>query len=146
MSLLCTQCMNRLHEVCIARERLESGGLIGLPQVTDRSLLRREIGAVLPGHVVFQVAPHPLDGVQLRTVRWSGYEAHVRRAAKPLGRVRPAVVEPQDVQAGGEGLGERVEEALKALGLEVRQLQEDPCPGRRGYRAIDIKAFEEVLP
>ena len=60
--------------------------------------------------------------------------------------MRPAVVEQQDVQAVGEGLGERVEEELKALGIEVRQLQEEPCPGRRGDRAIDLKPLEEVLP
>jgi hypothetical protein len=70
----------------------------------------------------------PLDGVQLRTVRWEAHEANVRRENEPLGRVSPAVVEKQAVQAVGEGLGERVDEELKALGIEVRQFQENRFP------------------
>jgi hypothetical protein len=69
----------------------------------------------------------------------------VCRENEPLGRVRPAIVEQQDVQAVGEGLGEPVNEELEALGIEIRQLQEEPLPGCRGHRAIDIKPLEDVL-
>jgi hypothetical protein len=55
------------------------------------------------------------------------------------------MVEQPEIQAGGEGLGERVDEELEALGIEVRQCQEAPLSGRRGHRARDIPPLEDVL-
>ena len=62
--------MDSFHHVRIPRERLEGGRIISLPQVRSRALLRLEINQRLPGQVILQVAPEPLHGVQLWTIRW----------------------------------------------------------------------------
>jgi hypothetical protein len=85
-----------------------------------------------------------------RSIRFSsgqcgGHDAQVCRENAPLGRVRPAIVERYDVQAAGEGLGERIDEELEALGIERRGLQEEPLPGCRGPHALAILPPEDVL-
>jgi hypothetical protein len=71
-------------------------------------------------------------------------QAHVGWDGEPLGRVRPAVVQEQDVQAVGDGLGTRVNAELEALGIAVRPFQEAPLPRRGGHRAIDRQPRQEV--
>lgn len=59
--------------------------------------------------------------------------------------MRAAVVQEEDVQTVGEGLGESVDEELEALGIEIRKCEEEPLAGRRRYGPIDLEPFKDVL-
>jgi hypothetical protein len=54
------------------------------------------------------------------------------------------VVQEEDVQTVGEGLGEGDGEELEALGVEIRQCEE-PLAGRRRYGPIELEPFKDVL-
>src|SRR5919201_3309617 len=69
MNLLCTQCIHGFHQVRITGEGLECGRFIGLQQVAHLELLPIEIRELLPSQSVLPVAPDPLNGIQLWTVR-----------------------------------------------------------------------------
>jgi hypothetical protein len=59
--------------------------------------------------------------------------------------MRTTVVQEKDVQTVGEGLGEGVDEELEALGIEIRQCEEEPLAGRRRYGPVDLEPFKDVL-
>jgi hypothetical protein len=145
MTSLYTECMNGLHKVGVTRERLQGSRLIGLEEVAEVILLGIESGELLPGHVVLQVTPDPLDGVQFRTIGGQEHQAHVRREMEPLGRMGPAVVQHEEIQAVREGLREGVDEELEHLGVQVRPLQEEPVTRGGLHGAIDVEPLEKVL-
>jgi hypothetical protein len=136
--------MNGFLHVGVTSPRLEGGRVIGLSPGPHVELRRIQIGEQRPGQVILQVAPDSCNRVQLRTVRGSAPQTPVRRDPQPLGCVRPAVVEPQEVQTVGEGLGERVEAELEALGIEVGPFQAAPLPGRRGHGASARDPFDDM--
>jgi len=137
--------MNGLHEVRIARERLKGSHFIGPEEVAEVMLLGIEIGELLPGHVVLQVTPDPLNGVQCRAIGRQEHQAHVRWEDEPLGRVGPTVVQQEDIQAVGEGLREGIDEELEHLGVQIGQLQKEPVTRGGLYRAIDVEPLEDML-
>jgi hypothetical protein len=102
--------MNGLDELGIAREGLQGGGLIGSEARGQRVWLHVQIRAVEPRQRVFEVAPDPFKGIQLGTVGWQEHEAYVGWKGEPLGRMGPAVVQEQEIQAVREGLGEGIDE------------------------------------
>jgi hypothetical protein len=55
--------MNSVHHVRVPGERLEGERIIGLQQVSSIVLLRVEINARLPGEVILQGTPEPLNRV-----------------------------------------------------------------------------------
>jgi hypothetical protein len=61
--------MDSLHEIRIGRERLQDGSVIALEEEVQISLSGIEIGELQLGHVVLQVAPDPLDRVQLGAIQ-----------------------------------------------------------------------------
>jgi hypothetical protein len=145
MTSLYAECMNSLHEVGVTRERLQGSRLIGLEEVAEVILLGIEIGELLPGHVVLQGTPDPLNGVQFRTIGGQEHQAHVRREMEPLGRMGPAVVQHEDIQTVREGLRKGVDEELEHLGVQVRQLQKEPVTRGGLHGAIDVEPLEKVL-
>jgi hypothetical protein len=79
--------MNGLREVRIARERLKGSRFIGPEKMAEVILLGVEIDELLPGHLVLQVTPDPLNGVQFRAIGRQEPHAHVRREGEPRGRM-----------------------------------------------------------
>jgi hypothetical protein len=130
--------MNRLHEGGIAAEGVPRGRLISLEQVAEVILLGLESGEWLPGHVVFEGTPDPLQRVQFRAIGRQEHQAPVRREGEPRGRMGPTVVQHEEVQAVGEGLREGVDEALEPLGVQRGPLQKEPLTRGRLHRAIDV--------
>jgi hypothetical protein len=72
--------MNGLREVRVARERLKGSRLIGPEKMAEVILLGIEVDELLPGHLVLQVTPDPLNGVQFRQglrrgdeIEWSSH-------------------------------------------------------------------------
>jgi hypothetical protein len=145
MTSLCTQCMNRLNQVGVAREGLQRRRFIGPEERGYIVLLGLQRREVKPGERVFEVSPDPLNRVQLRTIGRQEHEAHVGREGEPLGGVGPAVVQEQEIQAVREDLGEGIQEELEALRVEIRQLQEEPIARGRLDRPIDIEPLEDML-
>jgi hypothetical protein len=137
--------MNSLDEIGVTGEGLQRGCLIPPEEMGDVVLLPLQRGKLEPRQRVFEVAPDPLYGVQLWAIGRQEYEAHVGWQGEPLGGVGPAVVQKQEVQAVREGLGEGIQEDLEALGIEIRQLQEEPLARGRLYGAIDIPPLEDML-
>ena len=137
--------MNGLHEVGITREGLKGGRLIGLEELAEVILLGIEIGELLPGHVIFQVAPDPLNRVQLRAIRWQEEQMYVFRQGEPLGCMCPTVVQQEDIQAVGKGLREGINEELKHCGVQIGQLQKEPVPCGGLHGTIDIEPLEGML-
>jgi hypothetical protein len=137
--------MNDLHEGGLACEGWQGGRLIGLEEGAEVIRLGLEIGAWLPGRLVLQVAPDPLNRGQLRTIRRHEEQPDVRRQEEPLGRLGPTIVQPEAMQAVGEGLREGIDEELEHRGIQRGQLQREPvsCGGFHG--AIDIAPLEGLL-
>jgi hypothetical protein len=74
---------------------------------------------------IFEVAPQSLDGIYRRGIRREEQQGHILRQAESLGFVKGAIVEQQEMEAGGVGGGEVIEEELKALGVEGGQCQKE---------------------
>jgi hypothetical protein len=108
-------------------------------------LLYIPIQELQPSHISFQVAPDPLDRVQLRTVGRSEHEAHVGWDGEPLGGRRATVIQKEEVQAVGEGRREGLDEELEALGVEIRQFEEQPRARGRGHGTIDVAPCKDGL-
>ena len=99
-----------------------------------------------PGHRIFQVLPDALNRLEFWALRRSAHQAHVRRNGKRLGRMRPTVVQPQEIQARREGLREGLDEELAHLRIEIRQFQEEPVAGRRLHGARDVGPLFILIP
>ena len=137
--------MNSLHEIRIAREGLKSGSFIALEEAGQIILLGIEISELQPGHVVLQVAPDPLDRVQLGAIRGQKEQADVLRQGELGGGVRPTVVQQEDIEAVGEGLREGIDEELEHLGIQIGQLEKEPVARGGRHGAIDIEPLEDML-
>jgi hypothetical protein len=81
-------------------------------------------GELGPRQRGFEVSPDPRTRVQLWAIGRQAHEAHVGRQGEPRGRMGPAVVREQGMQAIRDGLGE--------------SLQEEPVARRRLHGAIGI--------
>jgi hypothetical protein len=101
MTLLCVQCMNRLHEVHVPGECLARGRIIGLSQAAHILLLCIEIREQRPSQIVLQVTPDLLNRIQLWTVGQEPQGADLLRPTHAVGGVRAAVIQEQDVEAVG---------------------------------------------
>jgi hypothetical protein len=137
--------MNSLHAIRIAREGLSGGRFIALEEEVQLILLGLELGEWPPGHGVFQVAPDPLDRVQLGAIRGQEEQTDVFREGELGGGVRPTVVQHEAIEAVGEGVREGIDEELEHLGVQIRQLEEEPGTRRRLHGAIDIVPLEDLL-
>jgi hypothetical protein len=63
---------------------------------------------------------------------------------EPLGCRRATVIQKEEVQAVGNGLGEGIDEELDALGVAIRSFEEKPCARGRGHSTIDIAPGKDV--
>ena len=138
--------MDRLDEIGVAGEGLQRGGRRPLEERRERVLLPVQCGKLEPRECVFQVAPDPLDRVQLGTVWRHEDQAHVGWERKPLGRMRATMVQPQEIAAVREGRREGIEEELEAFRVQIGPCEEEPVACRRLHRAIDVEPFEDRLP
>ena len=66
------------------------------------------------------------------------------RPPQAPGGVGAAVIQEQDVEAVGARVGERIDEDLEGIGVQIRELQEEALARGRGHRPIDIKPLEGV--
>jgi len=80
------------------RESLQCGRLIPPEESSDGVLWRLQIGKVEPRQIILEVAPDPLNGVELWAIRWQEYEVHVVRQGEPLGRMCPTIVQEEDLR------------------------------------------------
>jgi hypothetical protein len=129
----------------MASKRLDGRPIIDLQQVAHIDLSGLQIRELLPGQVVFHVAPHPLDRVQLRTVGREEHEAHIRWEGKPLGSMGSTVVQEQDVEAVRKRLSEGIHKELESGGLQRGQLQQEAFTGARRHGPIDVERLKNVL-
>jgi hypothetical protein len=113
--------MNRFHEIRIAREGLKGDRFIP-PEDAQIILVRFEIRAQQPGHVVFQVTPDPRERIQLGALWGQEAQADVLRAGELGGGVRPAVVQQEHVEAVRKAWAKASTPALQAVPWPVRTL------------------------
>jgi hypothetical protein len=137
--------MNGLDGIGVVCERLERGGLIPLAERHEIVLLHIQVGELEPRQGIFEVAPDPFNRVQLWTVGRQGHQAYVGRKGESLGRMGSTVVQEQEVEAVRESLGEGIHEELEALGIQIRQFQEEPLTRRGFHGPIDIEPLKHVL-
>jgi hypothetical protein len=137
--------MNGFDHVRVPCERLEGGGIVGLQQVTHRGRLRLKIGALPPSQLIRQVAPHPLNRVQLRTRGRPPDGGYILGPAHALGGMRAAVLQPEHSEAIRTGVGEGLHKDLAGLRMPRRSFEQAALPRSRGHRALDIEPFEDVL-
>jgi hypothetical protein len=137
--------MNGFQQICLSSQGLQSGRVIGLQQVADIDLLRLKVDELLPGQVDLHVTPDPLNRVQLGTVGWEPYGLHMCRPSNPLSRMGATVIQEQEIEAVGKGLRQGVDEELKGVGIQIRQLQEQPLARGRGDGAVDVEPFKGLL-
>jgi hypothetical protein len=129
--------MHGSDTIRIAREGLPRGGLIPLEERGEVALWPSQVGALAPCQRVFEVAPPPCKRVQLWTRGWQADQAYSGRQGASRGRMGPAVVPEQEVQAVREGRGESLHDHRHALGLQRRPCQEEPLTRRGVHGAID---------
>jgi hypothetical protein len=77
--------------------------------------------------------------------QYGGNQAHVRGEDEPLGCMRATVVQEQEIQAVREGLCKGIDEELKALGVQIRQFQEEASTRRGLHGAGDVEPLKDVL-
>jgi hypothetical protein len=137
--------MNCLRKIGVTRERLEGGGLRGLQEVTDVGLWSLQSGELQPGQPILEVTPEPLQRVQCWALRRQAHEADLRREGALRGRMRPTIIQEQDLQTGRERLREQVDQEREHLSVRIGPFQEEPgaCEGR--YGAIDVAPLEDRL-
>jgi hypothetical protein len=136
--------MDRLDEIGIAREGLPRGGLIPPEERRNIVLLYIQSGKLEPRERVFQVAPDPLERVQLGAVRRQEHQAHVGWEREPLGGMRATIVHHQEIEAVGKGRREGLDEELEAFGVQIGPFEKEPVACRRLHRAIDVEPFEDM--
>jgi hypothetical protein len=137
--------MNRLDEIGVAREGLQRGGFVPAEERRNIVLLHIQRGELEPSQRVFQVAPDPLDRVQLRTIRWQEHQAHVGWQREPLGCMRATIVQYQEIEAVRKGRREGIDEDLEAFRVQIRQFEKKSVACRRLHRAIDVEPFKDML-
>jgi hypothetical protein len=137
--------MNSLDEIGIPRERLQRGSLIPLEERGEVVLLHIQGGKLEPCEPIFQIAPDALYGVQLGAIRRQEDQAHVGGEREPLGGMRAAIVQEQEVEAVRKGRREGIDKELEACGVQIGQFEKEPVTGRRLHRAIDVEPFEDML-
>jgi hypothetical protein len=143
MILLCTPCMNRVHQGGIARTRSSGGCLIGLPHVAHIGLWRCEIGDLLPGSGGLEVRPQPRSGVQRRTGGGPPHVPHLRGPSTPWGGVRTPIVQAEAVHAVGTGLCDGIHEGLEGVGLQSGECQNAAFPRGRRHGPTDRGGLKE---
>jgi hypothetical protein len=137
--------MNGLNQVGVVREGVQRRRLVGPQEHGHIVLVCIPRWEMEPRERVFEVAPDAFNGVQLGTVRGQEHQADVCREDEPLGGMRATVVQEQEIQAIREGLCKGVDEELKALGVQVRQLQEEASTRRGFHGSIDGEPLKDVL-
>jgi hypothetical protein len=138
--------MNGLNEIGVVRKRLERGRLIALEERGAGVLLHSQVGKWEPRERVLQIAPDPLDRVQLGAVRRQEDQAHVGGEREPPGGMRATIVQEQEVEAVRKGRREGIDEDLEACGVQIGQCEKEPVAGRRLYRAIDTAGEVRSTP
>ena len=138
--------MDGFNQIGVAREGLQCRRLVSPQERGHVVLLGIQSRKVEPRERVFEVAPDAFNGAQLGTVRGQEHQAHVRGENEPLGGMRATVVQEQEIQAVREGLRKGVEEELKAISIQIRQLEEEALARGRLDRPIDVEPLKDVLP
>jgi hypothetical protein len=137
--------MNGFPQVCITRQCLEGGRIIGLQQIPHIQRWRIKLGELEPGQLVLHVTPDPRNGVQLWAVRREPYRLHIGRPAQALRGVGAAVIQEQAVAAVGERVGEGVHNDLERVGIQVGKLQKAALARGWSHGPIDVEPREGVL-
>jgi hypothetical protein len=145
MSSLWTSCMNGLDERGITREGLQRGRLLSSQTRGDVVLWRLQRRALEPCHRVVESAPDVLARVELGAGGREEDQAHVFRHGESLGRMRPAVVQEQEMQAVRDGGCEGVAEELDTVDGHIRQLQGAPVTCRGLHGPLDVEPCEDLL-
>jgi hypothetical protein len=137
--------MDGFNQVGIARQGLQRRRLVSPQERGHVVLLCLQSRKLEPRERVFEVAPDAFNGAQLGTVWGQEHQADVRGGAELLGCMRATVVQEQEIQAVGEGLREGVDEELKAVSVQIRQLEEEARARGRLDRAIDVEPLKDML-
>jgi hypothetical protein len=145
MTSLWPECMNSLDKVRVACEGLKRERLIALEEHCHTVLLHLQSRELAPGERVFQVAPDPLNGVQLGTIGRQENEANVVRDGELPGRMGATIIQQQEIEAVGEDLREQVDDDLEALRIQIRQFQAEPVTRGRLPRPIHVEPLEDML-
>jgi hypothetical protein len=111
--------MSGLHTRRIARKGWPGGRLIGLEEVAEVILVGIAIGEWRPGHVVLQVAPDPLKGIQLRALRRQTDQLDVRRQGEPRGRMGPPLSSTRRFRLAGKACAKASRQRLGRATLSL---------------------------
>jgi hypothetical protein len=69
----------------------------------------------------------------------------MRRPPQALGGKGAAVIQEQEVEAVGKGVGERLDADWEGVGIQIRELQEEALARGWGHGPIDVEPLEGVL-
>jgi hypothetical protein len=131
-------CVDRLDDVGKARQRLQSGGSVGLENGAHGLGHRIERLGREGGAFVFAVAPEPFAWGELRPRGGQKAWPHLGRPAHGCGCVPSAMGAHQPGQRRGHGSGTAVQPRWERPTVEGRQCEQDTRPGRRGHSALAI--------
>jgi hypothetical protein len=137
--------MVRLDEIGVVGERFECHGLVLIHTGNQFVLQRVHMRKPLPGKRRTHILPDPLGRVELGTARRLKEQRDVGGQLQTLGRMGAGVVQQQNVEALGVGLGELVEEDLHVGRVELRQNQPEGIAGIRVNTAIQPTAAVLIL-
>ncbi len=108
-------------------------------------LLGVYIRELLPGDLIFHVAPEPLDRIEFWAIGWQQHESDIVWDGQSFGGMRTAIVEDENVQAVRISLGEGVEEDLKVGTVAAREAEKKVVTRRWRDGTIHIEALKGVL-
>ena len=93
---------------------------------------------------IFEIAPESLDGIEFRGVGREEEQPDVGGKAKRPRFVKRSIIEEEQVEAGGIGGSQMVEEELKAVRIEVRQFEKETLPRERFHSAVQVERLEVI--
>jgi hypothetical protein len=136
--------LNRGQEIREAGEGAERGsGGSGEAFGEEGREVVEGVGVEL-GEPILKVTPPPFEGIQLGGRRREEPQRHLLGQVERLGLVKGASVEQQQVELGGTGRREVVEEEVKALGVEQGQFQKEALAGLRLHGSVQVETLEAV--
>lgn len=103
-----------------------------------------EGGGVRGREPICEIAPQPFDGIQLWGIRGEEEQSDIGGQAEGLGFVKGPIVEQQEMETGGIGSREVIEEELKARSIKQRQFQKEALARQRFDGAIEVETLEAI--
>lgn len=88
------------------------------------------------GQPIFEIAPQTLNRIEFGGVRRKEEQPNIGGKPQGAGFVKGPIIEQEEMEVGGIGGSEVIEEELKAVRIERGQFQKEALPCERRDRAV----------